>query len=178
MVGVAVVVRVVGGIGVACRFLVRASHSFIPFRWFNYSTEIVTSQHIFLLQFCYGGPAKILAGAKKERMARCPLSAICLPTRRLKFVSPEQGATLCAHPTSLGVPSAPLLLPAHLSQLPDPRVPRPVYRRVGLRPAVVSSGKDLRTLVGRTRCGLCLPSTCALIIAEGRLLVKGFFRSF
>lgn len=141
MVGVAVVVGVVRGVGVACGFLVSAVHSFIPFRWFNYSTEIVTSQHIFLLQFCYGRPAKILAGAKKERMACCPLLAICPNFYELKFVSPEQGANLCAHPTSLGVPSAPLLLPAHLSQLPDPRVPRPVYRRVGLRPAVVSSAR-------------------------------------
>ena len=28
--------------------------------------------------------------------------------------------------------------------------------------------------MGRTRSGLCLASTCALIIAEGHLLVKGF----
>jgi len=50
--------------------------------------------------------------------------------------------TPCVHPTSPGVPDAPLLLPAHLSQLPDPGVPRPVYREVGLRLAVVSSGRS------------------------------------
>ena len=39
-------------------------------------------------------------------------------------------------------------------------------------------GSVLRTLMGRTRSGLCLPSPCAPIIAEGRLLVNPFRRIF
>jgi hypothetical protein len=36
----------------------------------------------------------------------------------------------------------------------------------------------LRTLAGRTLCGLCLPSPCALIIADRDPLVKGFSEIF
>ena len=39
-------------------------------------------------------------------------------------------------------------------------------------------GEDLRTLVGRTLCGLRLPSTCAPIIADRDPLVKGFSEIF
>ena len=52
-----------------------------------------------------------------------------------------------------------------------------IYRAVGLRRAVVSSELVLLTLVGRT-FRLCRPSTCALIIADSILLVKGFQEIF
>lgn len=52
-IGMAVVMGVIGGVGVRSVFLVGAVHSVIPFLYIYTIIEIVTSQHIFLLQFCY-----------------------------------------------------------------------------------------------------------------------------
>ena len=54
-----------------------------------------------------------------------------------------------------------------------------ISRKASLfRLAAVSSGEVLRTLVGRTLCGLRLPSSCAPIIAWLVTLVKGFSEIF
>ena len=153
VVGVAVVVRVVGGVGVACGFLVSAVHSFIPFRWFNYSTEIVTSQYIFLLQFCYGRPAKILAGAKK---GGCLVSRHSVyPVVGLSAFLMQKVANLCAHHTNLGVPSAPPAAATHLY---------PAQYDFGTRWEV---DRVLRTLMGRTppygRCVGFAPLPCPAV---------------
>ena len=60
VVGVAVVVRVVGGVGVTGGLLVGAVHSFIPFLYLYIIINFVTNQVIVLLQFCYKnrGPAR------------------------------------------------------------------------------------------------------------------------
>ena len=46
------------------------------------------------------------------------------------------------------------------------------------RRAVGSSGMVLRTLMGHTRFGLCLPSPCACIISQAVGLVKWFLKLF
>ena len=59
--------------------------------------------------------------------------------------------------------------------LRDPTARHRVSRTISLfRRAVGSLGMVLRTLVGRTRFGLCLPSPCVPIIADWDPLVKGF----
>ena len=67
--------------------------------------------------------------------------------------------TPCVHPTGPGVPDAPLLLPAHLSPFgprgSSPRIPQSRTSACG-----GFIGSVLRTLVGRTRSGLRLASTC------------------
>ena len=67
--------------------------------------------------------------------------------------------TPCVHPTSPGVPDAPLLLPAHLSPFgprgSSPRIPQSRTSACG-----GFIGSVLRTLVGLTRSGLRLASTC------------------
>ena len=74
----------------------------------------------------------------------------------------------------------PQVLPRHLSQFSaDPSARHAVYRTISLfRRAVASSGMVLRTLVGRTRVGLCLPSACAPIISRLGTVVKGFEKIF
>ena len=69
-------------------------------------------------------------------------------------------------------------LGAHLSPFgprgSSPRIPQ----SIPLSPCGGFIGSDLRTLVGRTRYGLCLASTCAPIIADQDPLVKGFSEIF
>ena len=147
-------VRVVRGVGVACGFLVGAVHSFIPFRWFNYSIEIVTSQHIFLLQFCYGGPAKFWPARKKSgwlvarsRLFACPLasSSSFLPNR---------------------VPPFALILPASGFQA-LPCCCLHIYIPQSRTSACGGFiGRGLTDSRGSHPLGLCLPSTCALIISQ------------
>jgi len=77
--------------------------SFVPWFQRNYSIfDIVLSSCVLDV---------IHPNTRGKKRAVYPLLVIRSPTCELKFVFPEQGTTLCVHPTGLGVPDAPLLLP-------------------------------------------------------------------
>lgn len=167
MIGVAVVVRVVGGVRVACGLLVSAGHLVIPFRWFNYSTEIVTNQPLFLLQFCYKWrPAEQSAGAKKSG---------CLVTRSRLFAYPLAGSS-SFFPNR--VPPFALILPASGFQA-LPCCCLHIYIPQSRTSACGGFiGNGLTDSHGSHPLRLRHPSTCTPIIADRILLVKGFEKLF
>lgn len=88
----------------------------------------------------------------------------------------------CVHPTSLGVPDTPLLLPSHLSPFgPQGSTPCIPQSRTSACGGFIGRGlTDSRGShpLGYPMFGLCLPSTCALIIADANPYVNRFLKNF